>query len=115
MSQSKLSPDTVAKALRDNDMVLLQERVAILRDEVDDKYDTDGLIVKAEQYKRAPLSGTVVAIGTDVDEDLGILLLGSRVYFNRYQVSTFELDMEPFDQVVSLDVLGIRDIYWKGK
>jgi len=88
------------------------ERLAILRDVASDSFDKEGLIVKPEQYKRAPLSGVIVCLGNKVKEEDGYYV-GQAVNFNKFNVIEFQLDLDGHDGPISLDVLSVLDIYWE--
>ena len=99
-----------SKAVKASKRVLTEERVAILRDQAQDTYG-NGLLVKPETYKNEPLSGRVVAIGTEVPD--GKFYIGQEVNFNKYAVNGFALSLEGYSDPFEFDVLHTKDIYWK--
>jgi co-chaperonin GroES (HSP10) len=112
MAQKKWTWKTLVKGLKDNNLALVGERLAILRDEADATFVKEGLIVKADNYTRAPLSGYIVALGNKVLKEEGFFI-GQHVNFNKFNVVEFELEFEGEDQPVKVDVLHISDIYWE--
>ena len=67
--------------------------------------------MRPETYKNEPLSGRVVAIGTDVPETAGYYI-GQEVNFNKYAVNGFQLVLDGHADPFEFDVLHTRDIYW---
>ena len=97
--------------MKKNKRRLRGERLAILRDEAAETIGS-GILIAAEQYKEAPLSGTVVAVGSKVSPDEGCFV-GQTVNFNKFNVLQFSLSLSEFDDPVILDVLHLPDIYWE--
>lgn len=110
MGMKEYTWQQASKAVKASKRQLKGERVAILRDKAADTFG-DGLIVRPETYKNEPLSGRVVAIGTEVPEDAGYYI-GQEVNFNKYAVNGFSLSLEGFSDPFEFDVLHTRDIYW---
>lgn len=66
--------------------------------------------MKPETYQNEPLSGRVVAVGTEVAD--GQFYVGQEVNFNKYAVNSFALSLEGYSDPFEFDVLHIKDIYW---
>ena len=91
--------------------VLYGERVAVLRDTVDERITEH--IIDPNASTRKKLSGTVVMVGLGIAEDdrnLAGLQVGDRVTFNKY--NTLELGFPtPDGNDVMVDIFHASDIY----
>jgi len=78
-----LSPDMVTELLEEMGLALIGDKVALVRDEAATTYGNSDIYV-AEDFKGAPMTGTVVWHGTDIDEDRSAYLwYGQKVRFQR--------------------------------
>ena len=89
---------------------LLHDRIAIFPDKPKDTYG-NGLIARPIIAQNAPLSGVVVAPGTDKENLPDGLKLGQRVFFNKYNIVEFQFTTDDNTDFV-VTVLHSRDLYW---
>jgi hypothetical protein len=100
---------SIAKQIRDNDLVLHGNRIGIVRDEKKDTIKYGSLeLVRHDSFTAMPLTGHIVVFGNEYD---GALELGMSVSFNKYNAIQFELDLDEDSQPITIDVLHAKDIY----
>lgn len=76
-------------------------------------FGNQSLIVRPDTQQYEMLQGSIVAIGTKVcaDDEVPEFVVGDVVTFNKYHVSSFEVEMAPGEMLV-MDDIHSTDIRW---
>lgn len=107
----------LAEEIKKRGLVLIGERVAILRDERKESTTAAGIILP-ENAKPIPIRGTIVAIGNDVDLESDRykgLEVGLRMNFVKYHLA--EMTYKCLDgREVTIEIMHATDVYfaWPG-
>lgn len=94
----------VAARLRAQDFLLLEDRVAVIRDPEEE--EVSGIIIP-ETSRNQPIRGTVVMIGDMVQNDIDV---GDRVAFTKYRPTRFQLPLVGGENV-QVEVMHVSDVY----
>lgn len=103
----------VAAGMAAMQMVVYNERIAVVRDPEEDV--SPGGIIIPDQAKRKLPRGTVVAVGAEVPELSGFQV-GDRVMYTKYNPILFGLEL-PDGTYAEVELMHIHDLYlgWRAR